>query len=107
MNNKILNCYLVPNRSDRKRGVRMIIYRRRGPHVQPIGIWPDCESAYVEYARIRGSDVDPEFAAAWREHLTGQERRDDLGPSVTRADLIARGLVRPCRPVHHTASECP
>lgn len=103
----MLQCVLTPNRSDRKRGVRMVIYRRTGNHVQPIGHYPDSESAYVDYARIRGSEVDPEFAAAWYEHVDGQDVVESRAPSVTRADLIARGTVRPCRPVHHFAMECP
>lgn len=77
---KPLPLTLTPNRSNPRRYVRIVCYRRsRTPHgdfVTPIRYMEDDagrpSSDILKFRDIAPCDADPEFAAAWAEHVRDQ-----------------------------------
>lgn len=74
---KIPTITLTPNRSSPRRYLRLVTYHRgtdeQGDYVAPVRN-TDGKVVPIRYSEIRGSAVDPEFEAAWLEHVRYQQQ---------------------------------
>ena len=75
----MLTITLTPNRNPGPTlGVRMVFYRREGGRVDAYLATEKNGEVAVErrpWHLIRESAVDPEFEAAWRQHVASQRSR--------------------------------
>jgi hypothetical protein len=64
---------MIPNRTDPKRFVRLVLYRRTGDQVTPYLAQEHADGAItvgrLEWPDIKASDPDPDFETAWMEHV--------------------------------------
>ena len=79
---KIYPCTLTPCRSNPRRYIRLVVYRRSPDDPNKLDAYlveefdpqQPLKVEHLQWNQIRESDVDNEFAAAWAEHVQQQNQ---------------------------------